>query len=253
MPPPFLSEGGTNSLSSLGLARHLYSHTLKGEMSDSNQEPPTQPGPDPSSESAGIKQRRKASDRLKSNFRHLMDEARVLVLGPFSGDRPTRRMSLFFLASLVSVLLVLGIAWNRAREVRLERQRIAAETEARLQKEAAEKLAEENRRKDTVRSLGHFTIQLRKDPDAPRRPGVQNLAEVEVVIECDYNSTCSYVKEHGVEARNLLIELFSDVDRRELLSRDGKDRLKRAISRKLNRWLPEGKIQNVYFPRLIVS
>lgn len=80
-----------------------------------------------------------------------------------------------------------------------------------------------------------------------------NIAELELVVECDSPDTHTYIEENLVQARNQLTDIFLSMERDDLLSREGKRKLKKRLIERLNGWMPRGKIQNVFFAKLVVA
>jgi flagellar basal body-associated protein FliL len=53
--------------------------------------------------------------------------------------------------------------------------------------------------------------------------------------------------------RNQVTNALIDVDRNELIDLEGKRRIRKIILDRLNGWIPEGQLLNVYFSRLMVE
>ncbi len=170
-----------------------------------------------------------------------------------SKDRWTRRMALVFFGACLGIAAVIYFGAERA--IRHHRVRLAAE------KKSANRLgqffkeqAEAARLKSSLLALGVFTIELKVDDgDAvmPIRRGVKT-AEIEVVLECETVDVSRYIESHMLQARNELTETMVGLTRDGLFSRDGKAVLRKKMVDRLNQWMPEGKVRNVYFNKLIV-
>jgi flagellar basal body-associated protein FliL len=176
-----------------------------------------------------------------------------------SSDAPTRRMSIFFFLSLFGVI-ALGVLVIQ-RNSRLEQERLARiEAEA---KDAAERDEEaallggheaaDHSKSSSMLNLGQFTIALKPVKERPKSGSFVNMAEVELVAECDSKDTHDFLEENLAQARNQLNGVFLSVDREELLTREGKRKLKKRILELLNGWLPHGKVRGIYFSNLIVA
>jgi flagellar basal body-associated protein FliL len=50
-----------------------------------------------------------------------------------------------------------------------------------------------------------------------------------------------------------MTNVFVALDREDLLSREGKRKLKNIIIKKLNGWLPHGKVEDLHYSKLLVS
>jgi flagellar basal body-associated protein FliL len=180
------------------------------------------------------------------------DQVREVLSGLGSPDRPTRRMAFLFLLSAVglvgSTALTLRHVWKVARPPAATSTELGGNLGSFLSRQA-----EEARLKYTMQTLGTFTVELAPVPGRKAAPGVMNLAEVEVVVECDVKETCAYIDDRQPDARSQLVNVFTVLDREEVLSREGKRRLKKRLIDKLNLWLPKGKIENLYFSKLVLS
>jgi flagellar basal body-associated protein FliL len=176
-----------------------------------------------------------------------------VFFGIFSRDRPTRKMSLVFVASLLGIVLVSGIAVKRYWNAKKRAQLIEAREIEKRNREILEKEAFEARRRDSVVSLGSFALELKPVPNQHLGPGVVNMAQMEIMLVCDGPETRDYIKEHMVQTRNQMTQVFTALDREELMSRDGKKKLKGVIIRKLNGWLPHGKVDDLFFSKLIIN
>lgn len=199
----------------------------------------------------------KAKEWLKVLRGYLTEIAR----GIRSPDAPTRRMSVFFFVSLAGVLAL--ASWNAQRMFHERSERKAAElavqreTEARLlaerQEGSLEKEAEESKKHVSMLDLGDFTITLKPLPGQKAAHGMVNMAELDLVVECDTPETHAYIEENMVQVRNQITDVFVTYDRGELLTREGKHILKKKLLERINGWLPKGKVQNIFFSKLVVA
>ena len=119
--------------------------------------------------------------------------------------------------------------------------------------EFLERQAQEAKWKNTTLGLGDFVIDLKRKGDEVKAPGVNNMASLEIFIECDTRETCEYIEGSSVQARSQVSNALIQIDREELLSKDGKRKIKKAIIDRLNTWLPKGRIENLYVTKLVVS
>lgn len=186
--------------------------------------------------------------------KNLLLEIPQLFTSLWSPDGPTRKMSLVFVLSLGCAVIVSSVATQRIWKTKRQLRLIEEQRKARELHELAEKEAAEQRRKDSVLSLGSFNLELKTVPSQTRSVGVGvlNMAELEIILMCDGLDTKDYLNQHMIQARNQLTNVFIALDRDELMSQEGKKRLKKSILRKLNSWLPHGKIEDLYFSRLLI-
>lgn len=187
-----------------------------------------------------------------TSFRKSVSE---IFLSFKSPDRATRYVSLLFFASLFGVGWIIFItaehyARQRARELR---QALSENDQARHLNEFFKKQSEEAKQKTSTVTIGSFTIELKDLPNQKNIPGVMNMAEIEMVLECDGKDTRVFVEKNLDLVRNQVTSLLFAMDREELMSKEGKRRLKKIIQERLNGWLPSGRIEDLYFSRLVVS
>ncbi len=192
--------------------------------------------------------------KLERRLHALSDGAREIFGGLVSRDAWMRRMSFLFVLSCVGLGTVIWMAAERYREqALLAGKGVEEDDTATNLGNLFGRTAEEAKRKYTIQNIGEFTVELRKAEGDLKVPGVINLAEVELVVECDSKQTCVYVEEHLAQARNQVTNVFVALDREALLSREGKRKIKKMMVEKLNLWLPHGKIENLFFSKLIIS
>ncbi len=174
-----------------------------------------------------------------------------LSRGLSSKDPATRRMTMLFW------LAILGfgtcIAFGGFHLYQKSRAKKAAEVDA--MSAFIEKQSEEARLKVTQVTLGSFFVDLKPILNGKKKapPGVAHLAEIEMVVHCDVKASCDWVEDHLTQARNEVVTTLSTLDRDDLLSVEGKARIKARILEQLNHWLPQGKILDVYFSKLVAS
>ncbi len=195
-------------------------------------------------------------ERASSNIHTQIQEVLKAIL---SGDFPTRTMSMVFLVSsgLLIFVVTIGVQrwWERGPG---NPDKIKGQSEQSKQvSEFIKKQSKEAKTRAAIVSIGSFTVEL-KDPEndgkpARRTSGVMNMADLEIVLECADRDTRVFVEEHMAEVRNQITNVLVPVERDELFSREGKKRLRKRIIDKLNNWLPSGKVQDLYFPKLVVS
>ena len=182
-----------------------------------------------------------------------------MLKGLGSSDVPTRKGSVFFVMSVVGMFLVIGVSVDRYGQIRAEKRRIALrhEEELRKQKEFMQKQTDETLAKSTMASLGRFYIELKQKEEetAPTRgvAAVFHLAEMDIVAHCDVKATCDLMEKYVDQVRDQINPLFEKMEREELLTREGKRRIKKMVMERINSWLPSGKVDDVFISRLIVS
>lgn len=175
-----------------------------------------------------------------------------------SPDRPTRRMATLFLMSCAGVLVVVAMGWKRYRDLHHVKGELSeSQKDAKRMGEFFQKQKEAATQRHTMMPIGEFTLELKPlmvdgAPAGPVR-GVLNMAEIEIVVECDNKDTCLYLEKNLVLVRNHVTNILLPLGRDELMSREGKKKVKKAILDRINLWLPKGRIEGLYFIKLLLS
>ena len=185
----------------------------------------------------------------------LVSELPQVVEGLGSQDDPTRRMAtLFLVSSAMAILTGLGgIMYLVNPDPTLPKQLTAVQKDAKQIGDFMQKQANIAKQGSTNLALGTFTIELNPVPGMRPAPGVLNLAEVEIFLQLDAKETRNYMLDHQIKLRNQITKSMQAVDREELLTLQGKKRFKAKIQKNLNEWLPEGKVEEVFFSKLLVN
>ena len=170
-----------------------------------------------------------------------------------SPDAPTRKASFLFLFSFFSLFVTLtsgiGVILNKKYQLKKLEEKRQKEN----QFEKIENDFDQVRIKNILFLLGSFTLDLKNIPNRKRIPGVLNMAELEIVLLCDSKETHKFLEKNQKQAQSEVTNLFILTDREELMASAGKRRIKKIILHKLNEWLPHGKIEEVYFSKLIIN
>ncbi len=197
--------------------------------------------------------------RLEQASKSSRAQVREVLEAIRSRDRMTRWMSFAFLVSSIALVAVITVGVRRwwALGPGNPEKIHAQSAQAKQVSEFIKKQSEEAKTRAAIVSLGKFIVEL-KDIEVDGKPvrrtaGVMNLAEVELILDCGERETRVYVEEHMPEVRNQITNVLIPLDREEIISRDGKKRLRKRILDRLNSWLPHGKVQDVVFNNLIVS
>jgi flagellar basal body-associated protein FliL len=191
------------------------------------------------------------SNRLKKTG----GTVREVFQGLRSSDVPTRNAAVLFLLSLLGIILVLILAGNYFWQSRkLMHDELANTGEAgKNLGDFIKKQSDEAKRKFTIQSLGTFNIELKPgDPDQKAK-GVLNMAEVEIQVQCDKKETCDFLEGESAKVKDEVTQVFTAMDRDDLLSRDGKKKMKKKIIDRLNLFLTEGKVEDLFFSKLIIN
>ena len=201
--------------------------------------------------------RRVGSDFQKgAEANEVKGRAQQLVYGLGSRDAPTRRMTWFFWLSILAALLTIVAGIGYWAELRKQRLILQQEQEAsRKVEEDLERQGRETELKGRVMNLGSFSLELKKVEGQRANQGVMQMADLDIWAVCDTPETCSYIEDHSNEAKNQVTNALTPLDRNELMSRDGKRRIKKAICDRLSKWLGQsrgGQVQQIWFSKMTV-
>jgi len=101
--------------------------------------------------------------------------------------------------------------------------------------------------------LGGFSFELKQQEGVKKLPTAINLAEIELMAQCDVAETCEEVAKHLTEIQSLISNVLIGVDYDTLLSQPGKGKLRDQIIERIERALGKGHIRNILFTKLVVS
>lgn len=96
--------------------------------------------------------------------------------------------------------------------------------------------------------LGEFRMVL-KGADHPN----EGELRVDMVAECTTEAACTYLKDHLVQARDIVIPVLVNARREELLNPDSKSLIRRRIAEQLNSLPMNGKVIQILFTDLTVE
>ena len=186
--------------------------------------------------------------------RHLVK----ILRGITSPDRSIRFMTVLFILSLGGALGVLGALGARVWQHYHKSSpgsihQLASSSHVSSHGSGTAALPQGADPQETELNLGKFIMQLAKVPGQITGSRVMNLAEIEIVILCDKKATRDYIKSHTEQARDQVTRALPIVHRDELMSREGKRKMNSVVLRRLNQWLPKGKIEEIYFSNVLVD
>lgn len=202
-----------------------------------------------------VRRRESGFSRLERGIRNTLEGFGGLIGALSSADAPTRRGATFFFVSLFGAIAILSLTIHtfvykgRLAQQMLEQSNAAANSLA----DFLGRQSDLAKRRNIQVELGRFTMELRRLPGQRFPSGVMNMAEMELVAECDTRRTCEYIHSNDTQMRNQLINGLTPMDRDDLFTRDGKARLKRKLMDRLNLWLPYGRVEEIYFTNLQIS
>lgn len=175
----------------------------------------------------------------------------VAFRGP---DAPSRKMALVFFLSLGVLALALGMAYQRYLRFQdlkaLSSGSAAFEDASKNIGEFIHKQAETARHRFSTLPLGRFNVEVRP---AVGSEGDFQSAEIEIVIECDSKETRYFIEDNMPRVRDQITNVLLPLERDELMTRDGKKLLKKKLLDRVNAWLPEGQVIELFFLDVIVK
>jgi flagellar basal body-associated protein FliL len=193
--------------------------------------------------------------RTKNRSGSLSGSVQEVIEGAKSPDLKTRMAAFGFILSIMGVaaVVIVGGTYFWQQRSHLQGGMTSTGEQGKNLDDFIKKQSDEAKMKFTTHSLGLFNIELKPVEGSRPGPGVMNIAEVEVQVQCDVKETCDILDDQQVKARNEVTIVFTATERDELLSREGKRRLKKKILDRLNAWIPKGKVEDLYFTKLIIN
>lgn len=190
-----------------------------------------------------------------------------ILKGLKSTDDNYRLMSYLFFASLVGVVVALLFIVQTFLGPRPEvhgshSTKETAQHETKDAHEAADSHAAKDAHgkplpieSDSL-SLGVFNFDLNFS-QAEKNQSYMKGAELEVTVMCDKGHTCTVLKEALPAVRDKISGLFYRLDKNDLMSKDGKARLRKRIVDAINQMITdsgmtEGKVVDAFFPHLVL-
>jgi hypothetical protein len=178
-----------------------------------------------------------------------------------SEEKEERVMARVAVASTATALflVILGVVYVVAVKGRLHPDEVAEAERLRKYMEEQAALAKQ---KKVVRSLGVYQVEIkRKASEIPQgaEPGAQpmlapqSMAEFELVVECDIEATCNYLDRNTDLLRSEINAVLLPVEREEIITRDGRDKIKKTVLQRLNAAIPTGHLEGIYFTTFMIN
>jgi flagellar basal body-associated protein FliL len=195
-------------------------------------------------------QAKKAKPKLPLKIRAQLALAALMevLYSARSEERDERRMARLF---LVSSALSLFVAIAGGMAVALMRGFAGGNSDAYLDpdRERLARLAEIERSRVEPYTLGYFEIELN-----PRKEdGTLEIAEFELVAQCLQREACDFLERNPDIIRSEIGAVLVPMPRDEVLSRDGKEKIKKTILQRLNALIPLSQLEGVYFTHFRVE
>ena len=176
-----------------------------------------------------------------------------LVTSVVHRDRLTRFSTWMFWLSLVGLGVVGTVGLNSFRDLLKKRGPNAQELAAKAFLERTQRREEIDRVLERSYEIGGFSIQLVEPKGAKIPAGLMNIVELEVVVESDSPDTKRSLELRPQKAKDQVTRALTPLDRDDLLTGEGKKRLKHAIMDQLNGWLTQGHVTNVFFQKILIE
>lgn len=192
--------------------------------------------------------------RFERSFQARGQRVLLILLGLRSPDRLTRWFSMLFFLSLIGLITVGVLGVRRYTNLQSAKELLTAQSDsARNMGDFIRKQSEIAKLKFNTQPLGKFIVELKPIEGAQPVAGVLNMAEIEITVITDNRDTCSYLDDNLAIARNEVTNGLVGLERDDVVTREGKRRLKHALIERLNNWLPSGKVEELYFSRIVVQ
>ena len=187
--------------------------------------------------------------------RQLLTEFKNLFGAFVSPDPLTRRMAHFLVLCLMGIVIIGFYASRRIAFFRHfgKNMTIGSDEQAKNLGEFFAKQSSLNAARLVTVAMGSFVVELKEPANYKKIPGYMNMAELDIVLDCDVRTTANFIQEHMPQARDQMTNVFIATEKDQFLSSEGKKRLRRALLEKLNAWLPKGKVKELYFNKLLIS
>jgi flagellar basal body-associated protein FliL len=183
----------------------------------------------------------------------LIREIPQIFLQLVSRDAATRKATFIFIVGTVGIFTVLFLTVQHFWNSKMEQRKHYSQTEALRKSELKLKESAKNSQNARTFVLGSFNIELKEAPDHKFRDGVVNMGRMELTVLCDHEETKEFIEQNLIQARGQISPHLIAIAREEILSREGKNELKNLLLKKLNAWLPNGKVLELYISSLIIT
>jgi flagellar basal body-associated protein FliL len=178
----------------------------------------------------------------------MINTMKTLFLAPVSKDSWTRLFGLGFYFSFLFFILSIFLVFHylgQNKKPEISPEEIAAQK--------AEKKRLEEQKKVYQLKLGDFRMPYRLTETAQGKKIPLPLANIEIVVRCANEVTCKYLEKNIIRVKDIVSSSLIPLSREELLKPEGKQKIKNIIMQKINEYLFEGEIIDVYFPKLILG
>ncbi len=199
--------------------------------------------------------------RLRQAAKQFRTSFVEILVGLISSDAPTRKMSVFFFLSLIVTVWISLQALTQMKHRAVPNAAVVAAA-AHGQEHAGAKPVDDDLEKEgekkpqmgaSMLTVGAFTVDLKPQPSLRKKAAGADLADVTLVLECDATETYDYLSQRLPQLKSQITNVFIDLERDELLTREGKLKLKAKLMDRINAWIPKGKVQNIFFSKLTVG
>jgi flagellar basal body-associated protein FliL len=160
-----------------------------------------------------------------------------------------------FLVSLVG-MGVTGVKavriWLRHQaEAAAHRQATSPEEIEAHEKSEKKRLGEEYLKRNL--NLGVFQFQMKPSEGDARAQGVRNIAQIEIAVLCDTVATCEWISSHLQTVKDQVSAALAGFSRHNLMNSAGKQSVQEKVLIKVNVSLPEGRVERVFFTKMVLS
>lgn len=191
--------------------------------------------------------------RLKNAIKMARENFRLIFSSLWDESQGTRRMAYVFFFALFGVMGILLFASQhysgKVTESLVDES--APDAGKNLGKIFSEASKDAYLRRSRL-GLGNFLFKL--DSEALEKdgtiPGYLGMVEIEIFVECDSIETCDLMTNNIDRVRDQVHRAVTRVERTRVMSLEGKRQLKKTIKRKINLWLPTGRVKQIFFTHI---
>jgi len=138
----------------------------------------------------------------------------------------------------------------RAEQAKVKKAVTPEEIAARAEQEK-KRLGEEYKKRNL--NLGVFQFQMKPTIGDLPPHDIQNIAQIEISVLCDSLTTCDWISAHMQTVKDQITSALVGFSRKDLMSSPGKQSVQEKVLIKVNVSLPDGRIERVFFTKMILS
>jgi flagellar basal body-associated protein FliL len=100
-------------------------------------------------------------------------------------------------------------------------------------------------------NLGKFHIAIQSNEQSQFE--IKNMGQIEITLLCNNEDLRNWIDQHKAIMQDQIYKILDIVTREDLMTAEGKKRLKNTLIKQLNEFLPFGIIHDIYFSNLVIT